>query len=243
MNAFRAVISYDGTCYFGWQTTRVGPSIQEALASALLNATQEKAIPEAASRTDRGVHAEGQVVSFSLKKDWDPYRLTRALNAHLPKDIRVLSIENVPLDFHPTLQAKQKEYHYRISNCPFQLPIHGLYTWHFHSPINVDLMQEASRKLEGKHDFTAFANEKEKNPICTIHSIGFDWLDPVRLQISLQGDRFLYKMARNLAGTLLYIGSGKLAPDCIVSLLQSKDRKKAGVTAPAHGLFLHRVIY
>lgn len=243
MYPFRATICYDGTCYFGWQSTKTGPSIQEALASALWNASQEKVIPEAASRTDRGVHAEGQEISFSLSRLWDPYRLMRALNAHLPPDIRILKVENTPLDFHPTLDAKEKEYRYRILNTSCSLPFQELYAWHFHLPLDIPLMENAAKDFLGVHDFSAFANEKEKNPFCTLYSIHFEPLEHGVLQISLKGNRFLYKMVRNLVGTLAYIGCGKLPPDSIPGLIHSKDRKKAGMTAPAHGLFLHKVVY
>lgn len=239
---FRAIIAYDGTHYFGWQTTRMGPSIQEALTQAIKNLSQEEIIPEAASRTDRGVHAEGQSIAFSLRKEWEPHRLLRALNAHLPKDIRVKKIDLTTDDFHPTIQAVSKEYHYRISPQEFQAPIDRLYAWHFPYPLNIDYMKEAALQMIGKHDFSAFTTQKGKNPICTLTAIEFSFPDR-RIQIALKGDRFLYKMARTLAGTLLYVGCGKLSPDCIPSLFSSLDRKKAGVTAPSHGLFLNQVIY
>lgn len=239
---FHAIIAYDGTHYFGWQTTRMGPSIQEALTKALQNATQEEVIPEAASRTDRGVHAEGQSISFSLEKPWDPNRLLRAINAHLSKDIRILQIHLASSDFHPTLGARLKEYHYRISTEPFQAPIDRLYAWHFPYPLQIDLMEKAARHLLGTHNFNSFTSNPRKNPICTLFSIQFSSLER-KLQITLRGDRFLYKMARTLAGTLVYVGCGKMSLDCIPALLSSPDRKKGGVTAPAHGLFLNHVLY
>lgn len=239
---FHAIVTYDGTHYFGWQTTKTGPSIQETLTIAIQKATQEDSIPEAASRTDRGVHARGQSIAFSLTKPWDPYRLTQAINAYLPKDIRILELKIAPSDFHPTLQASSKEYHYSVSLEPFQRPTHRLYSWHFPYPLNLSLMEEAAKLLIGKHDFSAFSNKKCTNPICTLFSIEFVKTEE-KFQIILKGDRFLYKMARTLAGTLLYIGCKKLSFDCIPSLFALKDRKKAGVTAPAHGLFLHRVVY
>ena len=243
MYPFRAVISYDGTRYFGWQKTDTGPTIQASIALAITKASQEEILPEAASRTDRGVHAEGQVISFALQKKWDPYRLLRALNAHLPKDIRILLLKEASSDFHPTLQSRLKEYHYRISMSPFQEPFDRLYAWHFRWPLDLSLMEKAAKQLIGERDFSAFAGEKETNPICTLTEILFQKLDRERLQIVIQGDRFLYKMARTLVGTLLYIGSHKLDTDCLPSILSLKDRKKAGITAPAHGLFLHRVLY
>lgn len=241
--SYLAIIAYDGTHYLGWQKTRMGKSVQQTLEEAIAKITGERETPEAASRTDRGVHAEGQTISFSLKKDWDPFRLIHALNAHLPKDIRIRSLKKISPDFHPTLDAIEKEYHYRLSLNPFQKPTHRLYAWHFYKTLNVDGMKQAASSLIGKHDFSAFANEKDKDPICCISSIEIQSLEEERLQIAIRGDRFLYKMARNIVGTLVYVGCGKIPSDYIPSLLASKDRKKGGISAPAHGLFLHRVLY
>lgn len=232
---FKVILSYDGTRYFGWQKTITGPSIQEELEKAIFQITGERVLPEAASRTDRGVHAEGQVVQFALQKGGDPLRLQRGLNAVLPSDIRV--VEMTPLAFHPTLDAVGKEYHYRLSLEPVQDPIDRLYSWHFPYPLDLKKIEEASKDLIGTHDFSAFANEEEKDPICTVASIDFKGC------FRIQGNRFLYKMVRNIVGTLIYIGSGKLATDSIPQILDSRDRKKGGITAPAHGLHLHQVFY
>lgn len=240
---YRLLLAYDGTRYFGWQTTRMGPSIQATLSDALFAISRERVIPEAASRTDRGVHAEAQSVAFSLAKEWDPVRLRRGLNSVLPPDIRVVQVERGNPSFHPTLHARQKEYHYRLCLGPVQEPIYRLYSWHFRFPLDLAAMEEGSAALLGTRDFAALANEPEKNPICHLQSIRFEPLERNRLQIALISDRFLYKMARNLAGTLLYVGCGKLSASSIPALLDSRDRKQAGITAPAHGLFLHRVDY
>jgi tRNA pseudouridine38-40 synthase len=240
---FSLTLSYDGTRYFGWQKTRSGPSIQEALEQAIAQIAREQVVPEAASRTDRGVHARGQVVAFSLEREWELQRLQKALNGTLPHDIRVVKIETAPSTFHPTLHARQKEYHYRLCLGDVQEPHCRRYSWHFRYPLNLTDMEEAAQGLIGMRDFRTFANGPEENSLCTLSTIAFVPLERQRLQIVLTGDRFLYKMARNLAGTLLYIGCGKLPPGSISALLQSKDRKQAGMTAPAHGLFLHRVDY
>lgn len=232
---YKAFITYDGTRYFGWQKTATGPSIQEELEKAIRQITGETALPEAASRTDRGVHAEGQVIQFALQKPIDPLRLLKGLNAVLPSDIRVLEI--VPKEFHPTLDAIGKEYRYRICQGPVQDPTQRLYSWHIRHPLDLEKVAFAAQALIGRHDFTAFANEEEKNPICTIESIVFDG------SFRIKGDRFLYKMVRNIVGTLVYVGCGKLPPDSIPAILESKDRKQAGMTAPPHGLYLHQVFY
>lgn len=232
---YKSILSYDGTRYFGWQKTSTGPSIQEEVEKALFRLSKTRSCPEAASRTDRGVHARGQVIQFALEKPMEPKRLQRALNALLPQDIRIL--ETSQLEFHPTLDAKSKEYHYHLSLEPAQDPTRRLYSWHFPHPLDFEKIAIASRDLIGTHDFSSFCNEKEENPICSIESIEFDGT------FRIKGNRFLYKMVRNLVGTLVYIGCGKLPPDSIPQILALRDRKRAGITAPAHGLCLHQVFY
>lgn len=243
MHPYKLILAYDGTRYFGWQKTKMGPSIQESLQSALKTVCQEPILPEAASRTDRGVHAEAQVVSFSLKKQWEPSRLLRALNGKLAPDIRVKEAAFAPEGFHPTLHAVQKEYRYHFCLGPVQDPVHRLYSWDVLGPVSLDRMRAGARDLLGTHDFTSFANLVKKDPFCRLDSIDLIPLADGRLQISIAGNRFLYKMARNLAGTLYYIGRGKLDPGSIPAILKSKDRKKAGISAPARGLTLYRLSY
>lgn len=231
---YKGIICYDGTLYFGWQKTMTGPSIQEELEKAIFQITQEQIKPEGASRTDRGVHAEGQVIQFALKKNLDPQQLQRGLNAVLPHNIRVLNM--TCCDFHPTLDAIGKEYHYHFSFSPVQDPTRRLYSWHIHYDLAFDKMEEAAQLLIGTHDFSAFANEPEKDPICTIESIEIQ-----KDCFKIKGNRFLYKMVRNLVGTLVYVGCDKISDICEV--ISSRDRKKAGITAPALGLYLHQVFY
>jgi tRNA pseudouridine38-40 synthase len=233
---YKAILCYDGTCYYGWQETVTGPSIQEELKKALHRITGQTHTPEAASRTDRGVHARGQVIQFSLVNSQDPIKLLRALNAVLPSDIRVLEL--VHQEFHPTLDAIGKEYHYQLQLGPVHDPMTRLYAWHIHHDLDQKKMEQAMQDLIGTHDFTAFANEPEKDPICTLESIEYK-----ADRFVIRGNRFLYKMVRNLVGTLVYIGMDKLPPDSIPQILQSRDRKLAGITAPAHGLYLHQVFY
>jgi len=243
MYLLKLILSYDGTSYFGWQKTRMGPSIQETVEQAVYRITGELAPLEGASRTDRGVHAEGQSASLALKREWDPEDLKRALNAVLPPEIRTRSVKTAHSTFHPTLDAVEKEYHYRLCLGSVQEPMFRLYSWAIRYPLDLEKMAQGAKECLGTRDFSAFANEKKENPVCTVKKIEISPLPEERLQIALTGDRFLYKMARNLVGTLVYVGCGKLQADQLPALLASKDRKQAGVTAPAHGLFLHRVVY
>ncbi|MBM3183962.1 MAG: tRNA pseudouridine(38-40) synthase TruA [Chlamydiae bacterium] len=242
MNAYKLILAYDGTHFLGWQKTKIGRSIQGSLQSAIFQITQEDILPEAASRTDRGVHAEGQVVSFALSKTWDPRRLQFALNSTLPREIRVMSLKEAPKDFHPTLDAIEKEYHYNVCTGTTQDPTLRLYSWFFRFPISLKKMRKGASFLMGINDFSAFANETKENPICHLKNIEiFPSNDTIRFAIT--GDRFLYKMVRNIVGTLLYIGCGKLEAEKIPEILASKDRTQSGMTAPAHGLTLYRVQY
>ena len=234
---YKAVLSYKGTRYFGWQKTNMGPSIQDTVEQALLRVTQEPTAVAAASRTDRGVHAMGQIVQFALREQWEPAKLLAALNGVLPCDIRMLHIERK--EFHPTLDAVQKEYFYKVSTEEVQDPHDRLFSWHVYYPIDDYKIKKGCQELSGTHDFSAFCNYKKEgrgNPVCHLESILFDGT-----AFHIRGDRFLYKMVRNLVGTLIYIGAGKLGS--AKEILSSKDRKRAGITAPAHGLYLHQVFY
>lgn len=241
-NYYHAIICYDGTNYFGWQETAAGPSIQNSLKQALFKICGESIVPEAASRTDRGVHARQQSICFSLEKSWDEYRLLRALNAHLKEDIRILKVSKVSKDFHPTLDAKAKIYQYLISPEPFQLPHDRLYSWHVPQKLNMDLFQEAAKVMIGLHDFSAFSTEVPKNPFCEItHCEPF--LNQNKIVLQMIGNRFIYKMARTIAGTCVYAARGKISACQIKDLFIHPCRAKAGVTAPSHGLFLCDVVY
>lgn len=235
---YKAVISYDGTRYFGWQKTKTGPSIQEQIETALTRITGKQVPIEAASRTDRGVHATGQVIQFSLEAPLSTEKLKGALNAVLPDDIRVFEISRK--EFHPTLDAIKKEYRYKINRDAVQDPHERLYSWHVYQPLDFKKIDAAIPHLLGTHDFTSFSNrdaEGEENPICTLERIHFE-----KNIFQFVGDRFLHKMVRNLVGTLIYIGSGRVALP-IEEILKRKDRKLAGITAPSKGLYLHQVSY
>lgn len=237
------IISYDGTHYLGWQKTRMGPSIQEELEKALLRILGCSITTEAASRTDRGVHAKGQVVHFKTDQIIDPRRFRGGLNAVLPKDISVQSVHVQKPDFHPTLDAIAKEYHYWICNGPVQIPIHRLYSWHVHEPLDYHAMRNASSDFLGTNDFIAFTNEKTDNSVRNVQRVDIQEHPDHRIQIILQADRFLYKMARNIVGTLVDIGRRKQIKNTVSEMIANKKRSLAGMTAPAHGLFLMKVFY
>lgn len=247
MRNIKLLISYDGSHYLGWQKTKAGRSIEEALEIALFQLLQEKVSLQAASRTDAGVHAHGQVVNFKLsREEIDLKKLLRGLNGILDEDISVLSIEEVEDAFHPTLNNQGKEYHYFICNSSYQSPFCREYSWHFPYPMDLELMQAAAKFFEGYKDFSAFCNERAhftRDPFCRIDKIEILPLEGQRYCISIQGTRFLYKMVRNIVGTLAYIASGKIPLSALERILESGQRAQAGITAPAHGLVLKQVFY
>lgn len=247
MKNFRCLLAYEGTRYLGWQKTKMGASIEEELEKALTIFLRHPVTLQAASRTDAGVHARGQVVNFTTPlASCEPSRLIRAINALLPHDIRLLHVEEVVSDFHPTLHAVGKVYAYEICTQTAQSPFLHLFSWHFPYSLNKEMIAEAASALLGTHDFSSFCNEKslhDKSPLCTIDSILIEDLEKGRWKIIVQGNRFLYKMMRNLVGSLVYAGCGKLAPSSMAYILSARDRRLAGMTAPAHGLYLQHVLY
>ena len=243
MHNLKMTLAYDGTSFLGWQKTNMGPSIEGALEEALTTFLRHSVQLQAASRTDRGVHAEGQVVNVLLPEKPDLFRLQKGLRGLLPKDIALTALEFAPFSFHPTLDSIAKEYRYGLCLGLTQLPFHQKTSWHIKQNVTLALMEKAADFLIGEHDFSAFTSEKKENNVRQIHAISFEPLPNERLQIVIKGNRFLYKMVRTLVGTLVYVGMGKISPQDIGNILSSKDRTRAGPTAPAHALSLTRVFY
>lgn len=241
------LLAYDGTAYLGWQKTKEGPSIEAALELSLSQVFQEPLVLQAASRTDRGVHALGQVVDVWITKQVeDLSRLLISINSLLPQDIRVRAIQRVPDSFHPTLHVTSKEYRYNLSLGPVQLPSERLTHWHVYAPLDLPLLYEASKELIGTHDFRGFTNNRKNlrpdDTIRTIHRIDISKADHV-LSFEIEGPHFLYRMCRNLVGTLVSIAAGRVPRTAIQTALTTRLREHAGVTAPAHGLTLVHVNY
>jgi len=247
MRNLKITLQYDGTDYVGWQRQATGTSIQGLLEDALEPIAGTRVTVHGAGRTDAGVHALGQVASVAFAGTHESAVLVRAFNAVLPTDVRVLSIEDVPPDFHARFSATGKIYEYWIVNAPIVSPFLVRYAWHVTYPVDVDAMKAASTHLAGAHDFAAFqaATSKVRSSLRTIHSIhwetGHEYDAPLVCQI--HGDGFLRHMVRNIVGTLIEIGVGRWRSDKIVEILASRDRSRAGPTAPAHGLFLVQVEY
>lgn len=246
MTNYVLCIAYEGTLFLGWQKTPLGPSIEETLQSTLERILQTPICLQAASRTDKGVHAKQQWVNFLCDVPIVPGMLRHSLNCLLPTSIRVLSVHEMPCTFHPTVHALAKEYHYHISLGPIQMPHERHFSWHVPYSLNLDKMQEARLHFLGTHDFSSFCNTHPnlnyKDKIRHISDISLI-TQGHQLQMCITGNHFLYKMVRNLVGTLVYVGRGKIEPSAIARILAACQRPESGITAPAHGLFLNKIYY
>ena len=243
----KLILQYDGTNYVGWQRQSSGTSIQGLLEDALAPIAGGHVTVHGAGRTDAGVHALAQVASVALGGALDPMTLARALNAVLPADVRVLSVEEVAPDFHARFSALGKVYEYRIVNAPIVSPFLSRYAWHITQPLDLEAMRCASIGLVGTHDFAAFqgAGSVVSSTDRTIRRL--EWADrggyDLPLVMRIEGDGFLRHMVRNIVGTLVEVGIGRWSASQVKAILVSRDRSQAGPTAPAHGLFLVRVDY
>jgi tRNA pseudouridine38-40 synthase len=250
----KLILGFDGTAYHGWQIQADRPTVQGALSAAIKRITGEEISPTGSGRTDSGTHARGLVANFLTHSRIPPKRMAQALNSSLPEDIRVLSARRVPLRFHARRDARSKIYRYQVYLGKVMPP--HLSREHFHYPYPVDLgkMQEAARLFEGEHDFASFAAKcgqggssdtgrmTPRNTVRRILACKLR-LRGNRLLFTVEGSGFLQHMVRNMAGTLLEIGGGRMTADQLERLFEKKDRRLAGFAAPAHGLILLRVLY
>ena len=211
---------------------------------ALFKITQQHIQTVGAGRTDSGVHALGQVVSFQSDKDLEEAQWASALNSTLPKDITVLSSERVPDDFHARFSARGKIYEYRMALQPSRPALDRYRAWYFPYQLDTDAMRQALSEFSGIHDFTSFRGQRSQtlNPICTLTHLSLHIESP-SLTIHIEGDRFLKQMVRAMVGTLVEVGQGKRSPNTMQNILQAKNRQSAGRTAPSHGLYLVQVLY
>jgi tRNA pseudouridine38-40 synthase len=247
MRNLKIVLQYDGTAYAGWQRQDNGVSIQALIEDALGPIEGRPVVVHGAGRTDAGVHALAQVATVTLAVAMEPPALGRALNAILPPDVRVLAVEEAEPAFHARFSAIGKVYEYRIVNARLVSPFLRNYAWHVVQPIDLGPVREASTLLVGAHDFAAFQGTRAKTSstqrtIRTIEWEGGGGYD-VPLVMRIEGNGFLRHMVRNIVGTLVDVGVGRLPPSRVAGILASRDRTQAGPTAPAQGLYLVRVIY
>ncbi|MTI94198.1 MAG: tRNA pseudouridine(38-40) synthase TruA [Firmicutes bacterium] len=238
------ILEYDGSRYSGYQFQLNGDSVQARLEAALATIMGASVSTKAASRTDAGVHARGQVVAFDRSRPFPVERLAAALNGNLPRDIRVVRAIEVPEDFHPQYAAKGKIYRYFFFNRSHAPAIAANYCWHIPKPLDLQAMNAAAACLRGRHDFQAFqaAGSAVASTVRTLQHIWSQrrghWV-----VMTVYGDGFLYNMVRIIAGTIAECGLSKRSAPEVAAALAARDRKLTGPTAPAAGLFLERVIY
>lgn len=243
----RLIVEYDGGDFSGWQIQREGRSVQGELEAALEKLTGDAERVHGAGRTDAGVHALGQVAAVEYSGRLAPGPIRRALNTMLPDDLRVLDVTPVPESFDPRRDAVAKVYLYRILARLTPSPLRRRVTWHVPGRLRQAEMARAAQHLIGHHDFRAFRGAPGGAPVGEETHRTLDLLELRReadeLRIRARSRGFLRYMVRNLVGTLVAVGQGKLAPDVLPEIMGSGDRSRAGPTAPAHGLCLERVVY
>jgi tRNA pseudouridine38-40 synthase len=244
LRTLRLVVEYDGTDFAGWQRQDGQPTIQECLEKAFLAMTGQAIIVRGAGRTDAGVHAEGQVASVEVASRIPNLGFLRGLNSHLPRAIAVLDVADMPTGFNARFAARGKIYRYQVWNHPVRSPRYERTTWHVHDMLDLHAMREAAGVLVGEHDFRAFrsADCDRKNTVRIIRRFDIR-RDGGLVALEVEGTAFLRNMVRILAGTLVAVGRGKMTAAQVADLLVHGDRTQAGMTAPARGLTLAKVIY
>ena len=267
---YRAIISYCGTRYVGWQRQLNGLSVQEVLEKALSKTFGTPTSATASGRTDAGVHAEGQTVHFDAETSIPTDKIPFAVNAALPDDVSMLYCEVAPQDFNARFSAKRKTYCYKFYIGRHRLPMLEATHEHVVVPVDIVKIKEAAKIIEGTHDFKCFeaSGSVVKNTVRTVYSVDVktnplsyasaisesaengnligsnrNLINDCEVCVYVTGNGFLYNMVRIIAGTLLYVGIGKLTPDDVKNILECGDRKKAGKTLPAKGLHLISVVY
>lgn len=247
MRNVQMIIAYEGTDFHGWQQQPGLRTVQGEIEKVLRRTVRHPVDLTGSGRTDAGVHAAAQVANFLTSCELECEKLKHAVGSRLPGDIALLAVREAPLGFHAISSATSKQYRYRIHNGPDR-PVHlqtHRYVYHYRKPLDVDLMAPAAEQFIGEHNFKALASSSS-NPKttyvrtildCTVTCAGEE------IRIDVEGTGFLYNQVRNMAGTLIEIGRGHFAPDCIPHILASQDRQQAGPTAPACGLCLQWVKY
>jgi tRNA pseudouridine38-40 synthase len=263
MPNLKLILSYDGTDFAGWQVQPDSMTVQGTLASAMRRITGEKVLPQGSGRTDAGVHALAQVVTFVTESSVPAANLVKALNDILPASVRVLEAEVVAADFHARKSARAKTYRYRIYRDAICPPFLARYVWHYPYPLDEATMVGAAALVEGEHEFTSFAavdpersagvaaavegresarEHSGSSNIRRIFSSGWE-RQGSEFVYTVRGSGFLHHMVRNLVGTFILVGKGTLQIEDVTRILEARKRSAAGATAPASGLFLVGVEY
>lgn len=239
------ILSYDGSRYHGWQVQKNALTVQEVFQNALEKIINEKVDIKGCSRTDTGVHANMYAVNFKTSSKIRCENIVYALNRFLPKDIAAIKSSEVPLDFHARYSCKGKEYIYKIWNNKIRNPFLNNRAFHYWYPLDENYLNSAAQMFIGSHDFTSFATldkRETKNMIRNIEKFNV-YRNGDMVEFKVKADGFLYNMVRIMSGTLLRIAQNKIKPEDIPRIIESKNRKNAGPTAPPEGLYLNKVFY
>lgn len=245
---FKLTLAYDGAAYHGWQSKKDGSAVQNRVEEALARLFASAPKVESSSRTDSGVHAWGMVGHVDVPHEeyrMPPGKLALAINALLPEDIRVRSATRVRGDFHARFDAKGKQYRYHVWNAPVMDPLRRTQSWHVARPLDLEPMRAAAGLFVGRHDFRSFTANRGvvlEDAVRTLTRCEIRKNGP-QITFIIEGGGFLYKMCRGIVGTLVQVGEGKFTPGEVGRMLEQKDRKVAGMNAPAHGLVLWKVFY
>ena len=244
MNRIALGIEYDGSRFLGWQTQPGGGTVQDALETALATIAGVQVAVTCAGRTDRGVHARGQVVHFDTAADRPDTAWVRGVNALLPDSVAVLWSKRVAQDFHARYSARSRTYRYLLVNRPVRPALEARHVGWMHAPLDVRAMRDAARYFVGEHDFSAFRSSQcqAKSPVRTVHLLDIEG-GGGRIAITIRANAFLHHMVRNIVGTLVYVGKGKHPPQWASEVLVSLDRSGAAPTFAPEGLCLEQVEY
>lgn len=244
MRNIKLIIEYDGKKFNGWQKQPNKPNIQGEIENAIKEITGETVELYASGRTDAGVHGLGQVANFKIESNIELSKIPIAINSKLKKSIVIKSAEEVDEKFHARYNAKGKKYRYIINNSQVGSAIYRDLEYHMPVKLDFEKMEKALKYFEGEHDFKAFKSSgtSSKNSVRTIYKAQLI-KENERIIIELTGSGFLYNMVRIIAGTIVDVGLGKIKPEDITAIIESKDRTKAGKTLPPHGLYLVEVYY
>jgi tRNA pseudouridine38-40 synthase len=246
----KVILSYDGAEFSGWQVQPDAVTVQGTLASAIGRITGEKVLPQGSGRTDAGVHALAQVMTFVTSSSVPTKNFLKALNDILPASVRVLEVQEMPAEFHARHSARGKTYRYRIYRETICPPFLARYVWHYPYPLNEEAMTRAAALVTGEHDFTSFAavdpeRGREGEPVSNVRTIFSSAWERAGedLVYTVRGSGFLHHMVRNLVGTFILVGRGTLPVEGVTRILEARNRSAAGATAPANGLYLVNVEY
>ena len=245
MRNIKLTIMYDGKDFNGWQKQPNKLNIQGTIEKVLSEMTGEEIELNASGRTDAGVHSFGQVANFKTNSKIPIEKFPIAINSKIKKSIVITNAEEVEERFHSRYNCKRKTYRYVIDNSEFPTPIYRYLEYHIPNKLNIEAMKNAAKYFEGEYDFKAFKSSgtSSKSSVRTIYKAEVKNAEKNRIYIELTGNGFLYNMVRIISGTLVEVGLGKIKPEEIKNIIESKDRQKAGKTLPAHGLYLMNVNY